>query len=65
MGFHSREKFDSIDKLLEEIDYYREAEDILEGLYVYIENGPYADKWIVPSELKTRIQRHFDFDDSE
>jgi len=58
-----------IDKLIKEIEELQEAKNLLESLYVNI--GPYNFRQIIennfpePMETISRLERFFDFDDSE
>lgn len=60
-----------IDKLIEEIEELQEAKDLLESLYINI--GPYNFRQLIREHFPdydstktiSRLERFFDFDDSE
>ena len=55
-------KFDTIDKLLDDIERLKEGYKLLED--VYLEHGPYGQDPI-SDELRNKINNFFGFDDSE
>lgn len=56
-------EFRAIGQLKAELDKLEEAKSILDEIWAI--GGPYQPKIEIPCELMRRIQRFYDFDDSE